>query len=325
LPRNPRRIRQVIVLLPIVAAVAVTVALLRPRTVGPLPDGDTGAAGPGGLEFAVLGDTPYSPAEEGLFEDLISQVNRARPSVVLHIGDIKAGSAPCDDAAYTRNLRRFNAFEAPLVYTPGDNDWADCARSGADPIERLAKLRQVFYPDAASLGRRRITLIRQSRFPENVRFRQGRVTFVAVHAVGGRNHRTHPEFPARDAAGVAWLSEGFRAATADRSAAVVVFMQADPLFGQPPEEREGFNALLDVLAAESARWDKPVLIAHGDTHTFRVDRPLVDRAGTSISNVLRVETFGSPVVGWAQVSFDASRPEPFSARGRTVGTGLRAG
>ncbi|MGH2703882.1 MAG: hypothetical protein ACRDJ4_01925 [Actinomycetota bacterium] len=147
---------------------------------------------------------------------------------------------------------------------------------------------------------------------------------MAVHAVGGHNHRSHPEFAAREAAGVSWMSEGFRAAAAEASAAVVVFMQADPLFDRPSEEREGFNALLEMLAAESARWDKPVLIAHGDTHTFRVDRPLVDRAETPVPNVLRLETFGSPVVGWVEVSFDPSRPEPFSARGRTVGTGLQA-
>ena len=36
-----------------------------------------------------------------------------------------------------------------VVLTPGDNEWTDCHRVAAgeyQPLERLAKLREVFYP-----------------------------------------------------------------------------------------------------------------------------------------------------------------------------------
>ena len=44
-------------------------------------------------------------------------------------------------------------FEGPLVHTPGDNEWTDCYRKKAgefDPLERLAKVRAMFFPDGNS-------------------------------------------------------------------------------------------------------------------------------------------------------------------------------
>ena len=37
---------------------------------------------------------------------------------------------------------------------------------------------------------------------------------------------------------------------------------------------------------------KPVVYVHGDTHYFRVDKPLLDGDGKRLENFTRVETFG---------------------------------
>ena len=58
---------------------------------------------------------------------------------------------------------------------------------------------------------------------------------------------------------------------------------------------------------------RPVVLAVGDTHTYRVDKPL-RWPGTSvlISNFTRVEAFGNPHNHWVRVRVDPATREVFS-------------
>ena len=47
-----------------------------------------------------------------------------------------------------------------------------------------------------------------------------------------------------------------------------------------------------------------VLLIHGDTHVYRRDQPLTDEEGGVLANFTRLETFGSPDVGWVRVVAD---------------------
>jgi hypothetical protein len=63
-----------------------------------------------------------------------------------------------------------------------------------------------------------------------------------------------------------------------------------------------------------------VLLVHGDTHDQRVDQPLVDASGRPYPNFTRLETFGSPRIGWVRVVIDTvsgrfARYEPRLVRG----------
>lgn len=69
----------------------------------------------------------------------------------------------------------------------------------------------------------------------------------------------------------------------------------------------GFAEFKAALAAEVEEFGKPVVLVHGDTHTFRIDNPL-----PGLSNFTRVETFGSPQVHWVRASADARSPQVFS-------------
>ncbi len=62
---------------------------------------------------------------------------------------------------------------------------------------------------------------------------------------------------------------------------------------------------------------KPVAYVNGDSHYFRVDKPLLDTAGKRVVNFTRVETFGDhqPFLGdvnWLKVNVDPSSREVFS-------------
>jgi hypothetical protein len=61
----------------------------------------------------------------------------------------------------------------------------------------------------------------------------------------------------------------------------------------------------------AAHFGKPVLVIHGDEHHYTVDRPFRDAAGAEIRNLYRLETFGSPDIGWVDVVVDTRIEEPF--------------
>ena len=116
--------------------------------------GSTAWAQGDAYDFAVVGDLPYNVFEREHLPALLDQIGAAGNRFVVHVGDIKHGSAPCDDESLTTAFRMLDASPLPLIYTPGDNDWADCRREAAGgfkPLERLAHLREQFFASSRSL------------------------------------------------------------------------------------------------------------------------------------------------------------------------------
>ena len=296
------------------------------------------------VRFGVWGDTPYSDAEAALLPRLIEEMNAAGLAFSVNIGDIQGGGEPCADAVLARTIETFNRFSAPLVYVPGDNEWTDCHRTGEDPIERLAHLRRTMYPTGRSFGQQTLALAQQRpQYPEHSRWTSGSVAAIGLHATGSNNNHVadaaapeesdrtaadraaaEAEFQARDRAAVEWLVAGVDAAITSGAGAVVVFLQADPRFDVVAADRaahrvDGFDRLLAALVEQAARFSGPVVVVHGDSHRFRHDQPLVDPAtGRPVPNVFRVETYGSPLVGWVEVTVDPSAAAPVQAEGHPV-------
>ncbi|MCH7686199.1 MAG: hypothetical protein IH899_05895 [Planctomycetes bacterium] len=104
-----------------------------------------------GFHFLATGDVPYSQLQEVTYRRLLKQSEGVDFAFLMHVGDIKAGSAPCSDDAFEKIRDLFRAYPKPVVYTPGDNEWTDCHSVGADPIERLNKLRELFFQDPKTL------------------------------------------------------------------------------------------------------------------------------------------------------------------------------
>ena len=297
------------------------------------------------FQFAAFGDTPYSDREVRAVERLIEEVNAAtfadEPlSWVLHVGDIIG--APCSDAMFRARRELFAGFAPPFFYTPGDNEWADCwteERGEYRPLERLDALRRIFFPESREGGAARdFGATSQARDPEwrefveNLRWEHRGVVFVTVHLVGSMNGRE--PFDARtpvddraadrrEAAAVSWLRATFTAAHDDGASAVVLAFHGAPAFRDPPGSRRrlGFDAFLVALADEASRFERPVLLIHGDHHRYLVDRPLRDENGARIQNVTRLEVFGSSRVGWVGVTVDPEAAEPFSFERHRIRTG----
>src|ERR1035437_6829058 len=81
---------------------------------------------------AVIGDMPYGAKSTDTSEfdahpAFIEAINKDKDvSMVLHAGDIHSGSEYCTLAYDAAIFNQWTAYKVPLVYTPGDNEWADC-------------------------------------------------------------------------------------------------------------------------------------------------------------------------------------------------------
>jgi hypothetical protein len=298
-----------------------------------------GNGGQGGITYAIVGDTPYGAAQRADFPRLASALD-ADPDVELtvHLGDIKDGASLCSDAYFAGMRASFDTLADPLVLTPGDNDWTDCHRPAAGgyvPTERLARFRSVFYPrPRQSLGERRKSLETQADVPgfaafvENRLWKAQKVVFATVHVTGSNNdlvpwfgaaetpvQRTErlAEHEARLAAALDWLDRTFAFAREEDARGVVVAMQADMWFNTPL----GFTEIVQRLADRASAFGKPVLLLEGDSHRFKVDRPLaagspLHGVTTAAPNVTRIVVEGETIGEWLKLRIDPNAAQLFA-------------
>jgi len=175
---------------------------------------------------------------------------------------------------------------------------------------------------------------------ENRRWIVGTVMYATLNIQGSCNNLCddYPdatEYAARNAADIQWMKDTFATAIAQNCVAVMFITQADPGFAQDssqggplrnpmtlaetdvPAIQDGFQAFLLALRAQVIAFNKPVAYVHGDSHYFRIDKPLLDATGKRVTNFTRVETFGDhqPFLGdvnWLKVNVDPSSREVFS-------------
>jgi hypothetical protein len=150
------------------------------------------------FEFVALGDTGYNlPQDYPVYQALIERINSTKPAFSIHVGDTW-GVLNCSQVEHERIQDFFAQYNHPVVYTPGDNEWVDCAQpevvppvqrfvngtaspedmalilSGinleggferrlyADGLTSLGILRATFFGNDQSLGQNPITLTRQA-------------------------------------------------------------------------------------------------------------------------------------------------------------------
>lgn len=182
---------------------------------------------------AIYGDAPYgtSPTDMAQFNAtpaFIGSIN-ADPdvSLVMQVGDIHSGKQYCTEIYDREIFGLWAAFRAPLVYTPGDNEWADCHKTGegggsynpvtgnidyvldpngqpvdyagGNPAENLDLIRAVFFPQPGrTLGGRGFVRSQarafdpdypaDAKYVENVMWEQSRTLFFTLNIPGGSNN-----------------------------------------------------------------------------------------------------------------------------------------
>lgn len=283
--------------------------------------------------FVAIGDMPYRvPQDFPRFDRLIVSINAAKPAFSIHVGDFKSSAEPCTDEYFKNILSRFQRFEHPLLYTPGDNEWTDCHRERAgrfNPRERLEKLREIFFANPAqSLGKPAMAVESQgklmpayAKFVENQRFWKNGVLFVTAHVVGSNNGfeaielEAVSEFFERNKANVAWIDDSFKLAREQNARAVVISMQANMFdirqkFPAIPLA-SGFVDTLRAIERGTKAFGKSVLVINGDDHEFEVEG-LKGTDYKRIANAWRLQVMGDQYVHGVAVTVDPSSPSVFS-------------
>jgi len=234
---------------------------------------------------------------------------------------------------------------------------------GFNSLERLTRERQLFFSTPFSFGQHHLRQEVQStplclgtadpvslkKVPvqcvENRRWTHGGVTYATFNVQGSCNNlcgdgADSDEYLARNRANIAWLDDTFEEAAARRSVAIMLISQADPGFSQSEFDApqrdpitlaqtdtnpDGFQEFLIALRDHVIAFRKPVAYVHGDSHYFRIDKPLLDApGGRRIQNFTRIETFGDHAeadntdVQWVKVLVDPETPEVFAYQPQVV-------
>ena len=319
---------------------------------------NAGADSRGPYAIGLWGDLPYSTTQATIgVPNLIADMNSQKLVFTVHDGDLKSGSSECTDAVYIQGLDYLNSLKGAAMFTPGDNDWTDCDRTaGYNSLAQLDKERKLFFSTSFSQGQKPMKQEVQSTpmclgvngpvpCVENRRWTFHGVTYATLNIQGSCNNLcdTAPdanEYAARNAADVQWMKDTFAEAKALNSVAVMLISQADPGFdgsdatraplrdpktlaetdGQP----DGFQDFLVAMRDEVVAFGKPVAYVHGDSHYYRLDRPLQNALGQRLENFTRVETFGDHQengnndVHWLKVLVDPRTREVFAYQTQIV-------
>ncbi len=246
----------------------------------------------------------------------------------------------------------FNRLDAPTMYSVGDNEWTDCHRTSNgsyDPVERLSYLRTTFFSKNTTQGVDPIAVERQGglgqAYSENSRFVMNKVEFVALHIPGSNNNlvvtdkqcykksnRTQQdcnaataEYQSRNAMNIAWLKDSFAMAHKNHYAGILIAIQADIFFpfelsdGGYQEDflpqlnsDNGYSDFFRALVEETQNFSGQVVLVHGDSHYYKIDKAMYNEDGTLTGNFTRVEVFGSKDNSWIEMMVDPSSKNVFT-------------
>src|SRR5262249_40583599 len=187
-----------------------------------------------------------------------------------------------------------------------------------------------------SLGQKTLTLTRQSDeggvyalYSENVRWTHGPVVYLGLNVQGSNDNYPYPDTDAeggptvpvrspaeidrqrneeiaRKAASLHWLAEGFDYAKSVHAKGVLIDWQADPNFNNEQaqtntHEYDRFADYINALRTLTESFDGQVALVHGDSHYFKMDKPLNRSTGGGVlTNFTRVETFGARNTHWVR-------------------------
>ncbi|ATQ70237.1 MULTISPECIES: metallophosphoesterase [Methylosinus] len=314
--------------------------------------------------IAVFGDWPYNTNLLNNANLLLDSIN-SDPDVklVMHVGDIHSGSAPCTSADILPPIQTsvpgwnqqiyaiFQKFHAPVVYTPGDNEWTDCHKTKAgaagDPLKELDSIRSLFFArpgHTLGLADREVfsqadyaSVPADAAYVENLIWMDAKTVFVTLNLPGSNNdglkwgtfenlEARKAEVKARTAADTRWLQAAFRLANKEKATGVVIGVQADmwdlSAVAAGGDGLNHYTTLVKELARLTLAFNKPVLLINGDSHVYGTDHPLANPTSlhgkihnaAPTPNLTRVTVQGSTTkpAEWLKLTIDPSKSMPFS-------------
>lgn len=140
------------------------------------------------------------------------------------------------------------------------------------------------------------------------------------------------EYEARNAKNLEWLQESFDEAREYNLAGIVIVIQADIYFPfelsdggyeddflPSLDQNNGYTDFFNALVAGTSTFDGQVLLVHGDSHYFKLDKAMLlnadgdsDTEEPLMPNFTRLEVFGNADNNWILMTVDPRSDNVFS-------------
>jgi hypothetical protein len=254
-----------------------------------------------GFQFGVIGHALQASQDEAALKRAIAEAAQANPAFIVATG-IKAGSEPCSDRLYAQRRALLDESAQPMIVSLAGSDWSGCLNSAgrSNAIERLNRLRELFYGDGESLGARRIPLTRLSStakfrsYAENAHWEYGKVLFATVNLPANNNHYRpeagrNSEYEDRLVANRAWLHRLFTLATRQKMQGLVLFSDGDVGL----QADEGFS-LLPSFQSRQDGFAEPRRQIKAMAEKFKGKVLLIDAQNSAAA----ATTGGEPAIQW---------------------------
>jgi len=246
--------------------------------------------------FAIIGHGFTDGGEKHLKQALADNDDGAVAFLV--VTGIKGANEPCTDKLYQKRRDLIDEARRPVVVLPSGSDWTECRNTAgrSNAIERLNRIRELFYGEPDTLGARKLALTRQSMSPrfrsyaENAHWSVGKVLYATINMPANNNHYLNEagrnsEYEDRLVANRFWLNRLFAIARRDKLEAVVLFSEGDvKALSQPT----GLQALLRDAAPDNDGFAEPRRLILSLAQKFHGKVLLVD--GTRVR--------GKPAIEW---------------------------
>jgi hypothetical protein len=238
-------------------------------------------------QFGVIGHSFHHAGGEAKLKRAIADESEPALAFVVVTG-IKSADEPCSDKLYAKRRELFDEARRPMIVLPSASDWSECKNAAGRPvaIERLNRLREVFYGEPVSLGMHKLPLARLSAsakfrsYAENAHWQIGDVLYATVNLPANNNHYRpeagrNSEFEDRMVANRFWLNRLFAMARREKLDAVVLFSEGDvkaltqptglrALLARSSSKQDGFDEPRRQIATLAARFAGKVLLIDTD-------------------------------------------------------------
>lgn len=240
---------------------------------------DKAAPRKGDFSFALIGHSFRHDGGDADLRRLLAEATQAEPAFIIATGIKSAGEA-CSDRLYQERRNLMAAVERPLVLLPAGSDWADCRNSNgkSNAVERLNRIRELFFPEAEALGTRKLALNRQSAiakfrdYAENAYWEHENILFVTLNVPARNNHYLseagrNSEYEDRMVANRAWLHRAFLTARRKQLPGMVLVMDGDigahtepGFFARLAQKKDGFTETRRVVRSLAEKYPGRLLL-----------------------------------------------------------------
>lgn len=254
---------------------------------------------PDDVIFSVMGDVPRSQEEDVLLQKQIKAHNKYSPSkFMLHVGDIKSGGQPCDEAVYKKVSGYMQQLSIPTFMVPGDNEWNDCD----DPAQAW-KFWQQYFNRFDENWSHNFKVQHQQNRQENMAFVYNKVLLIGINLVGGRVHN-ESEWASMMNDASDWIKLQLEK-NQTKVYSAIVFVQANL--------KEKHGPFTQPFLVSADKFNKPLLYLHGDGHRWQyveqwqaenITRVQVDQGGIALPLQITVSAKSEKIFQFNRTPFE---------------------